>query len=136
MHNVRLNLRMLETTRQKIRAADLIRRLQLFALHEKDKIQGKMREVKMTSDQVRAAFGLLRKIIPDLQCVEFTGEVGVNHQASKDFTRVMAGAIADAATQLSAASTYEQLMLNRSEDPPQPVQPVPDSSPPPAGRLQ
>ena len=54
-----------EATRQKIRAAYLIRRLQQH-------VAGK---IKMTAEQVRSADILLRKIVPDLTQTQVTGEL-------------------------------------------------------------
>jgi hypothetical protein len=54
-----------EETRNKIKAAYLINRLTKFVAGE----------VKLESAQVTAALGLLRKVVPDMQSVEHSGEV-------------------------------------------------------------
>ena len=56
-------------TRSKIQTSQLVNRLNAFALDTTD-------SVRMSSDQVRAALGLLRKTIPDLAVTAHTGEVG------------------------------------------------------------
>lgn len=56
-------------TREKIQTSQLINRLNGFALDAENKIN-------MTSDQVRAALGLLRKTIPDLAVTQHTGADG------------------------------------------------------------
>ena len=57
-----------EETRLKIQTSQLINRLQAYALDKAGK-------VKMSDGQVRAAMGLLRKTIPDLQSVDLQGQV-------------------------------------------------------------
>lgn len=66
---VRLNPKHDEATRAKIQTSQLVNRLNSFALDQTD-------SVRMTSDQVRAALGLLRKTIPDLAVTAHTGEGG------------------------------------------------------------
>ena len=56
-------------TREKIQTSQLVNRLNKFALDEKNC-------VLMTSDQVRAALGLLKKTIPDLAVTSHTGPDG------------------------------------------------------------
>ena len=56
-------------SRAKIQTSQLVNRLNKFALDEKER-------VVMSSDQVRAALGLLRKTIPDLAVTAHTGEDG------------------------------------------------------------
>jgi hypothetical protein len=56
-------------TREKIQTSQLVNRLNAFALDETE-------SVRMTSDQVRAALGLLRKTIPDLAVTSHTGPDG------------------------------------------------------------
>ena len=56
-------------TREKIQTSQLVNRLNAFALDETE-------SVRMTSDQVRAALGLLRKTIPDLAVTAHTGPDG------------------------------------------------------------
>lgn len=60
-----------ERVRQKIRASMLARRLQKFALGEKE--QGA--EVKLSMAEIKAIEILLRKTVPDLTAVEHSGEV-------------------------------------------------------------
>lgn len=57
-----------ENTREKIRASQLINRLTNHVLGE----------VEMTSTQVTAALGLLRKTLPDLQATTLDGELTTN----------------------------------------------------------
>jgi hypothetical protein len=56
-------------TRDKIQTSQLVNRLNSFALDTTD-------SVRMTSDQVRAALGLLKKTIPDLAVTSHTGPDG------------------------------------------------------------
>jgi hypothetical protein len=58
-----------QLTRDKIQTSQLVNRLNSFALDETE-------SVRMTSDQVRAALGLLKKTIPDLAVTAHTGEDG------------------------------------------------------------
>lgn len=58
-----------EKWRARIRANKLIRKMQAFALDEKDGAN----HVKMTRDQITAANILLKKVIPDLSSVELKG---------------------------------------------------------------
>ena len=68
----RLNPRHQEMVRQKIKASQLVNRLQNYALA---KFTDKEDAPKLMSDgQVRAAMGLLAKCVPDLQRTEHTGE--------------------------------------------------------------
>ena len=60
--------------REKIQASMLIR-----ALH--DCVEGRN---KMTSVQVRAAEVLLRKVVPDLAAVEYSGETTVKYEISSE----------------------------------------------------
>lgn len=57
---------LIEEARQKIRTTQLINRLQDHALGNVD----------MSSTQVRATEGLLKKVLPDLKQTEHTGEDG------------------------------------------------------------
>lgn len=63
-----------ERTKEKIRASQLINRL-------RDHAMGK---VRMSSTQVRAAEILLRKLIPDLASVEYTGDMVVRNVVVPD----------------------------------------------------
>ena len=56
-------------TRNKIQTSQLVNRLNAFALDEDESI-------RMSSDQVRAALGLLKKTIPDLAVTSHTGPDG------------------------------------------------------------
>ncbi len=67
----RLNLKHDEHTRAKIQTSQLVNRLNRFALDEND-------SVRMSSDQVRAALGLLKKTIPDLSVTSLNGGDGDN----------------------------------------------------------
>lgn len=61
-----------DEVRQKIQASQLINRLQDHALST-------AAEPIMTDSQVRAAFGLLGKVVPDLKAIEHsTGAGGLN----------------------------------------------------------
>ena len=63
-----------DEVKQKIQASQLINRLQNHALC--GFVEGIDEErAKMTDSQVRAAFGLLNKVVPDLKAVEHSGEV-------------------------------------------------------------
>lgn len=65
----RLNLRQAESTREKIRASQLIKRLQKHARGE----------IEMSATQIRAAETCLKYALPALQSVEMdvSGDVGV-----------------------------------------------------------
>jgi len=65
----RFNLKHEQLTRDKIQTSMLVNRLNKFALDEEN-------SVRMTSDQVRAALGLLKKTIPDLAVTAHTGPDG------------------------------------------------------------
>lgn len=65
----RLNPKQDERTRNVIQTTQLVKRLNNFALDEE-------KRVVMSSDQVRAALGLLRKTIPDLAVTAHTGPDG------------------------------------------------------------
>jgi hypothetical protein len=54
-------------TRERIRASQLINRLQAF-------VHGKLKR-PMSSSQVKAALGLLEKVIPDLKAIEHSGRI-------------------------------------------------------------
>lgn len=56
-------------TRDKIQTSQLVNRLNSFALDTTE-------SVRMSSDQVRAALGLLKKTIPDLAVTSHTGPDG------------------------------------------------------------
>jgi hypothetical protein len=65
----RFNLKHEQLTRDKIQTSMLVNRLNKFALDEEN-------SVRMSSDQVRAALGLLKKTIPDLAVTAHTGPDG------------------------------------------------------------
>jgi len=65
---VRLDPKHDKFSRNKIRTSQLINRLESFSLSELDKQTKK--PVEMSSTQVTAALGLLRKTLPDLSSVE------------------------------------------------------------------
>lgn len=73
----RLNLRQTEQTRALIKANRIITRLQAFVLGR----DFQKKPVVMSSEQVRAAFGLLAKILPDLTSVQHSGEITHNYVA-------------------------------------------------------
>ena len=58
-----------ENTRKRIQTTMIVKRLEKH-------IDG---EVEMTSTQVTAALGLLRKTLPDLSAVEHSGEIATNN---------------------------------------------------------
>lgn len=60
----RLRSKHQDEVREKIRASQLVNRLE-------DHVLG---EVEMTNTQVSAALGLLRKCVPDLQATELSGD--------------------------------------------------------------
>ena len=67
-----------EEVKQKIQASQLINRLQSHALSEPC----------MTDSQVRAAFGLLDKVVPTLKAVEHSGDVGLTVVLHPDAKKV------------------------------------------------
>lgn len=66
MHRKVLNPAAVERLRESISAGLIIKKLEKHILDDKE----------MTSSQVAAALGLLKKRVPDLQSVEMTGEGG------------------------------------------------------------
>lgn len=64
-----------DDVKKKIQASQLINRLQIHALSDYSQEDAPH---PMTDSQVRAAFGLLDKVVPSLKAVEHSGEVGVN----------------------------------------------------------
>lgn len=59
-----------DETKKKIQTSQLINRLQKHALSDED---------IMSASQVSAAFGLLKKVVPDVQPIDpATGNAGVN----------------------------------------------------------
>lgn len=71
----RLNPRQDDRARSAIQTTQLCKRLNAFALGQNDPCYPQ-RELVMSSDQVRAALGLLRKTIPDLAVTAHTGPDG------------------------------------------------------------
>ena len=69
----RLNPKHDARTRDKIKTSQLINRLEAFVFGKNDATSKK--PVEMSSHQVNAALGLLRKTLPDLQATELSGEV-------------------------------------------------------------
>jgi hypothetical protein len=65
MHKKLLNPAAVEVIREKIEAEKLIKKLESHVLTGEE----------MTSSQVTAALGLLKKKVPDLSAVEHSGEV-------------------------------------------------------------
>jgi hypothetical protein len=72
----RLNPKNDERARAAIQTTQLCKRLNAFALGEDDPCANKPIECVMSSDQVRAALGLLKKTIPDLAVTSHTGPDG------------------------------------------------------------
>lgn len=70
----RLSPRVMEETRARIQTVQLIERLQAFALNRAMPSDGIVPDLSTT--QLKAIEILLRKTLPDLQAVEFTGENG------------------------------------------------------------
>lgn len=108
---VLLNQRSQEIVRSRIHAAQLVDRLQKFALHQKHG----SKYVDMSDAQVRAAFGLLAKIVPDLQRVELTGgeDIGANAAtvaATQRATEVLFGL----QNVVDASMEYQRLMFESS----------------------
>lgn len=66
-----------ENTRMKIKASQLIKRLEKHILAEPEKDADGDMVIKglMAQSQVTAALGLLKKVLPDLSAVELSGEV-------------------------------------------------------------
>ena len=63
----RLNKRHQDMVREKIRASQLVNRLENHVFGEAD----------MSSTQVNAALGLLKKCVPDMKATEHSGEVDI-----------------------------------------------------------
>jgi hypothetical protein len=64
-----------DMSRAAIQTTQLVKRLNFFALGQTDP-SCPHKTVEMSSDQVRAALGLLRKTIPDLAVTAHTGPDG------------------------------------------------------------
>jgi hypothetical protein len=63
----------LESVRERIQTTQIVKRLNAFALGDKDDQTGK--PVEMTPTQVKAAVALLKKTVPDLTQIEMTADV-------------------------------------------------------------
>lgn len=61
--------------KKKIQASQLINRLQNHALFVGSEDEAVIKKTVMTDSQVRAAFGLLDKVVPSLKAVDHTGNV-------------------------------------------------------------
>jgi hypothetical protein len=70
-----------------MRAGALSKRLQQFALGENDEAG---QPVKMTSAQVTAALGILKKCVPDLSAIQHTGEMTHRHVKELSDAELMA----------------------------------------------
>ena len=75
----RLNPRHQEMVREKIRASQLVNRLEDHAFGD----------AEMSATQVSAALGLLKKCVPDLQAMEVSGdaEAPLNHSMTVTFIK-------------------------------------------------
>lgn len=70
-----------ENIRQRIKTDQLIKRLQGFALGEKENNpngDGERKEIEIDPNRLRAIEILLRKALPDLQAVTLDGNVGMS----------------------------------------------------------
>ena len=67
----RINLRQQDQVREAIRTTQLVKRLQFFALAEKDEAGN---VVEIDPNRLRAIEVLLKKSLPDLSSVELTGD--------------------------------------------------------------
>ena len=75
-----------EEVKQKIQASQLINRLQNFALSDAE--DPDFAKKAMSGDQVRAAFGLLSKVVPDLKAIEHSGTAGLTVYLHPDAKKV------------------------------------------------
>lgn len=92
-----------EIVRERIRVTKLVKRLEQFALDEKD---ANGREVKMNAAQVTAALGIIKKAVPDLSAVELSGEVKTRQMkelTDEELARIASGSGAGAATEAPGA---------------------------------
>ena len=76
----RLNLQQTERAKEAIQTTQLCKRLNAFALSEKDPQTQK--PVEMTPAQVKAAVALLKKTLPDLQSIE--GGLDLHHHKHEE----------------------------------------------------
>lgn len=82
----RLNPKNDVRTRSAIQTTQLVKRLQGFAFGQKDKQSRK--PIAMTSDQVKAALGLLKKTLPDLATLTHQGDEDRPLQATMEIVLV------------------------------------------------
>ena len=75
-----------DEVKAKIQASQLINRLQNFALL--DVSDPDFAKKAMSGDQVRAAFGLLDKVVPSLKAIEHSGDVGLTVVLHPDAKKV------------------------------------------------
>lgn len=94
-----------EVVRQRIRAAMITNRLHKF-------IAG---EIQMSAAQVTASLGLLKKSVPDLQSVEFTGEM--RHTHASDLTDEQLAAIAARALATGSGAGIAEAQTSPDEPP-------------------
>jgi len=115
---VPLTYRQSEAARRAIKAGALIRRLQSFALNEmvmatngNGRGRGKLVPVDMSAEQVRAAFGLLAKVLPDVNRVELAGgeDIGKN-AAAIDATQRIVDMFDNTMSPVQASMEYQRLM--------------------------
>ena len=93
-----------QIVRDRMRAAAISKRLQQFALGEKD--EGGL-PVNMTPAQVTAALGILKKCVPDLSAVEHSGEIAHKHtrdMTDEELAAIAAGGSVGAAVETEGAS--------------------------------
>ena len=72
----RLNPKQDQRSRTAIQTTQLCKRLNAFALGENDPQTDK--PLEMTDGQIRAALGILKKTLPDLQATTLDGQLGIN----------------------------------------------------------
>lgn len=72
-----------DVVKQKIQVSQLINRLQNFALFEGSEDEEVVKRTAMSPEQVRAAFGLINKVVPDARA-EGDGQTVVNLNLGAD----------------------------------------------------
>ncbi len=75
------NLRQQEQTREAIKTTQLVKRLQCFALGEKDEAGN---AVDLDPSKLKAIEVLLRKTLPDLSAVTMDATVKISHEDALD----------------------------------------------------
>lgn len=75
------NQRQQDQTREAIRTTQLVKRLQFYALGEKDE-QGSVPD--LDSSKLKAIEILLRKTLPDLSAVTIDGKLTLSHEEALD----------------------------------------------------